>query len=254
MQFVACGSRAYLPATHATQALSFSYVPGWQAWHALAEDAPVVGFIVPAGHGRHSVWSLAYSLSRYVWTGHSRQTLEPTDAYLPSGQIVHTLAPPAENVPFGQVEQAVALTPEYSPLPHATHVRFSSYVPALQAPHANREYIPTYGRTVPRGHAWQSRIDPLPDSSRYVWNGQGVQAVLPTAAMYPCRHAMQSCCAWLPEYVPFPHGWHVWAPYVLAGYEKVPALHQSHCVTLPVRFEADPREHGWQSSSPVSKQ
>jgi hypothetical protein len=61
-------------------------------------------------------------------------------------------------------------------------------------------------------------------------------------------------CAWLPEYVPFPHGWHVRAPFSLAGEEYAPALHQSHCVVRPVRFEADPRKHGWQSSSPVSEQ
>jgi len=53
--------------------------------------------------------------------------------------------------------------------------------------------------------------------------------------------------------VPFPHGWHVCAPWVLAGLEYLPFPHQSQKLVRPTTSEAEPSAHWPQSSSVVAE-
>ncbi len=100
----------------------------------------------------------------------------------------------------------------------------------------------------------QSEIDPLNWTSRYVWNGQRRQAVVPAGAYVPSRQVEQADARGLEVMVPFPHGSHVRAPDTSAGDEKVPASHQSQRVGRASVFDAEPGKHRLQSSSVVFEQ
>jgi hypothetical protein len=160
-------------------------------------------------------------LSRYVWNGQSRQELDCTGANLPSGQRSHRVLPsPTEYLPASQSRHRVALSSgEYLPASHGMHWRETSYVPAGQAVHANRDGAPLRKEYVPATHGWQSCADPLYRSSRNVWNGQSWQALELAGAYLPSTHVTQSCALSYAETVPFPQGTHARAPGVFAGKE-----------------------------------
>ena len=156
-----------------------------------------------------------------MWNGQSWQELDCTGANLPSRQRSHFVLPsPAEYMPALQSVQKVELSKgKYLPASHGMHWREDSYVPAGQPVHINLDGPPLLKEYVPPMHGWQSCTDALYCSSRNVWNGQSWQELELAGAYLPSAHTRQSCAPSYREIVPFPHGWHVWAPRVLAGNE-----------------------------------
>lgn len=188
---------------------------------------PVSFANVPGGQGRHAD---ALNPVKYCAIGHSEHVELPGRSWkLPGGHAWHVLlAFPAAKYPSGHGVQPPALTPEYSPRPHAKQtvaccdekypawqarqLLFTSYVPAWHGKQSCNEPAPEIQLAVPRGHGLQSVIDPAYIRSKYVCSGQSRQAVRPSPAYLPSWHVAHWLAPTAPEKVPFVQFAHAVAP------------------------------------------
>ena len=104
-----------VPAAHAWQLLSFSYLPATQSEQDAAPDDETL----PGSHCVH--------------------VSEPTDEYLPEAQKSHFGDEEVENIPAKHSVQAVSPMPPYRPAEHASQevCSASGIVPAVQNLHAD---------------------------------------------------------------------------------------------------------------------
>ena len=111
-----------VPAAHAWQLLSFSYLPATQSEQDAAPDDETL----PGSHCVH--------------------VSEPTDEYLPEAQKSHIGDEEVENIPAKQSVQAVSLMPPYRPAEHASQevCSASGIVPAVQNLHADAPVSSVY--------------------------------------------------------------------------------------------------------------
>lgn len=181
-----------MPIAQARQARASSYLPATHCTQEPELASPVASAYVPFGQALQSPGPPLKNSSRYVCSGHSRQRLAPIPAYLPSPHPEHASAPPVETVPIPHSPHAVTPAPEKLPAAQAVHTRLASYLPASHAVQAYLDWAPVYGETVPAPQATQSSTEPLKPVSRYVWNGQGVQELLPAGAYVPTEQGKQA--------------------------------------------------------------